>query len=95
MELLEKLNLDLVIIALVLCGGFFQSYYLFNIKLSAAVKTLVVSFVFTMLYAVALWIAGSFDKSMLPKFILSYAVATSMYELLIKKYFSKGNNEVE
>lgn len=95
MEILDKLNLDLVIIALVLSAGFFQSYYLFNMKLSPAIKTLIVSFVFTILYAVALWIAGSFDKDMLPKYILSYAVATSMYELLIKKYFSKGNNEVE
>lgn len=97
MELFNLLtnSIDFIIIALVLCAGFFQSKYLFNIKISAPVKTLIVSAIFTIAYGVGLWAAGMFTKALIPKYILSYAVATSLYELLLKKYFSQGNQDVE
>jgi len=102
--LIEKLNIDPIIVALVILSGFFQEKYLCHFKLSketrydAALKTLAVSFIAASIYIVLIY-----DKTVpLPaaKYFISYFAATSLYDMVIrpvtkwmKKLISKATGE--
>lgn len=86
--LIEKLHLDLVIIALVIASGFFQETYLCGLRLAkddrydAALKTLIISAVVS-----ATWvylISDTYIKSEVARYFLSYVTATSAYEIVIR-----------
>src|SRR5690242_20634419 len=82
--------IDFLIVAIVLASGFFQKLYLKAFYLSknesydSALKTLLVSALFSAIYIVLL---KDPDKaSNWSKYFLSYVFATSLYELLISPF---------
>lgn len=87
----DKWNLDLIIILIVLLSGFFQSRYLVKtwIKTSEkhdqAIKTLVVSFVVSLVW-IYLSNLGKADALPFAKYFISYFAATSLYELLVNPF---------
>lgn len=85
----DKLHLDGVIILLVISSGYFQKKYLSAINISPAWKTLLVSFVFTLIYLLLLIISQQFKTEKLIDYFISFAVATSIYDLLVKNFIKK------
>jgi Na+/H+-dicarboxylate symporter len=83
------LPIDIIMIALVLLSGIFQNKYFSEWKFNAAWKTLIVSFVFCSIYAAIYFIQHGNLKDMLMKWFFSYVVATSLYELLMKRFMKK------
>lgn len=75
-------NIDWMIVLLVILSGYFQKYYLKDMKGTEAIKTLLLSFAVTTIY---LLLNGSItDSKALARFFFSYFAATSMYETVIK-----------
>lgn len=85
-------KLDIAIVGIVLCSGFFQKMYLKGFTLSkdvsydSALKTLAVSAVASSLYIVFLKDAGNANNW--AKYFISYFGATSLYEMLINPFVS-------
>lgn len=83
-------KLDIAIVGIVLCSGFFQKLYLKAFYLSkdasydSALKTLLVSAVASSLYIVFLKDPNSANSW--AKYFISYFGATSLYELLISPF---------
>ena len=84
-----NLPIDVVIILLVLLAGQFQKKYLFNLQWNGALKTLVVSFIFTTIYAGLLIVSGKYNSDLPVKWFFSSVLATSLYELILKKLREK------
>jgi hypothetical protein len=87
-SIMEKI--DIVVVVLVLCSGFFQKMYLKGLTLSkdvtydSALKTLLVSAIASVIYIV---LFKDPDKaSSYAKYFISYFGATSLYELLISPF---------
>jgi hypothetical protein len=93
----DKFPIDIVIIVLVLLAGEFQKKYMEDLKMKPALKTLVASSVFSLIYVVLFCLANGFDKQLPVRWFFSYTVATSLYELLLKKILNKlfGNDAKE
>ena len=92
---LQLLNIDLIIVLLVIASGYFQSRYLTDWKLNASLKTLLIATIFTFIY---LSLNCNFDSLELAKpcllmAFISYAVATSFYEIIIKHTMTYINNK--
>lgn len=85
----DSLHLDGVIILLVICAGYWQKKNLSTINMIDAWKTLIVSFVFCFVYVLLLFIAGHLKKDKLVDYFISFAVATSMYDLILKPIIKK------
>lgn len=96
--------LDLVIIGVVLASGFFQKMYLKGFYFSkdksydSALKTLLVSAVFSAVYIVL--IKNPEKANNWAKYFLSYVFATSLYELLITPFIrwikkKTGNEDID
>lgn len=85
----ETLPIDFVMIVLVLFGGFFQKKYLTDVKASAAMKTLIVGTLFCSLYILLKIMNGAVKPDEPVRWLFSYVFATSMYELLMKKFVNK------
>lgn len=83
----ETYSLDLTIFILVLAAGSFQKQYLKDVlpKISGAIKTLIVSLLFTLIFLLVLHLAGKLARVDLAVYFITYAVATSFYEI-----FNKG-----
>lgn len=85
-------SIDFVVVAIVLCSGFFQTRYLSvwtwskDPKHDSALKTLVVSFLASVVYIVL--IKDPEKGSNWAKYFLSYFFATSLYELLVKPFYT-------
>mgnify|MGYP001558409558 FL=1 len=83
-------KLDIAIVGIVLCSGFFQKMYLKGFTLSkdtgydSALKTLLVSAVASAIYIFFLKDAG--DANNWAKYFISYFGATSLYELLVQPF---------
>ena len=88
-NVMTALPLDPMVIFLVIVAGLFQKKYLDKIKINGSWKTLIVSTVFTVVYAVLIKLNGSYTKDMPMKWFLGYVTATSMYELFLKEFFAK------
>lgn len=73
--------IDVAVVLLVIAGGFFAKKYLAELPVKLTWLTLVTGAVFVGLYAIFL----QPDRSDYAKYFLSYCVATSMYELIIKE----------
>lgn len=80
----QNLRLDAVVIMLVLAAGFFQKRYLFHIKITEAWRTMLTGFVFTTIYVGLQIIAREFKYTSLIDYFVSFAVATSFYDLILK-----------
>lgn len=83
-------KLDLIVMGIVLCSGFFQKMYLKGFKLSndpsydSALKTLLVSGVASAIYILAL--KNPQEGNNWAKYFVSYFAATSLYELLVSPF---------
>ncbi len=82
----DHLHIDPIIVLIVIAAGFFQNRYLakWNIskddKTASALRTLVVSGVVSIIY---MWLSFT-PRDAFASYFLSYFLATSMYELLIR-----------
>ena len=85
----NNMPIDPVVIVLVLLAGLFQKKYLETINISGAWKTLIVSTIFTLVYAILVALAGNYTKELPLKCFFSFVTATSLYELFLKKFMSK------
>ena len=87
-SLMDKI--DLVIIGLVLCSGFFQKRYLRGLKWAAdegydsALKTLAVSAIVSVAYIML--VKNPANENNWAKYFISYFAATSLYEMLIDPF---------
>jgi hypothetical protein len=83
-------GIDLWIIAIVLCSGFFQKKYFQGFKISkdpsydSALKTLALSFVVSLIYIYL--VKDPAKSSNWSKYFFSYFGATSLYELLVSPF---------
>lgn len=84
---LLSLNIDLMIVLLVISGGFFQKkYWNTDTRLNSAFKTLIVATVFTAIYLLLSCDFESFEtaKHCLKIAFISYCISTSFYEIIVK-----------
>ena len=93
MEFLEyilsaNLHIDFWIVLLVIASGYFQKMYLSEWKLSQALKTLVIGTTFSLVYLALTLDLTSLDsvRNGLLCVFISYALATSFYELIVKPF---------
>ena len=84
--LTANIKIDFVIIALVIAGGYFQKKYWISEKPLPAIKTLAVGTLFSLIYLSLTMDFNTFDsvRSGLLSGFVSYALATSFYELIVK-----------
>lgn len=91
----DSLHLDGVIILLVISSGFWSKKYLETVNIVPAWKTLIVSFVFTCIYILLLIFSNNFRVEKIVDYFISFAIATSLYDLilkpLLKKFFPNAN----
>ena len=95
MEIINQFlsTLDIAIVGLVLCAGFFQKQYIKGITLSkspsydSALKTLILSAIVSAVYIFLL--KDPQKSSNWSKYFVSYFAATSLYELLISPILDK------
>lgn len=85
-ELLLSFNIDLLIVLLVIASGYFQYRYMSAIMIKAVYKTLIVATALTALYILLTcdfksWVCV---KPCLLTALISYTVATSFYETIVK-----------
>lgn len=81
--------IDVVVVLLVCLSDFFAKRYLVDINLKDSVKTLIVGTIFTIGYIVVLQLSGGLLKANFEKYFISYAVATSLNELLVRWLVTK------
>lgn len=92
LSFLDFLHIDPMIVMLVICSGFFQEKYLCGSTWSkdsrrdAAYKTLVVSVLVSLIYILLFHLQDKSVTIMWAKYFISYFVATSLYELLIRPF---------
>jgi len=72
--------IDFIIILFFLISGFLVKKYLPNWKVKQVYKTIFVGSALSMIYVL---IMGDFSKAMLVKYLISYTVATSLYEVIL------------
>ncbi|MDR1056633.1 MAG: hypothetical protein LBL90_12620 [Prevotellaceae bacterium] len=89
--------IDVVVIALVIASGYATTrFWPQPSKLfSTAWKTLIVSAAFVVLYAIIAALSGKQDSNFLLRAFVSYTIATSFYDLILKNFKKKlknGNN---
>ena len=91
LQALEPLHLpiDYFMIILVIAAGQFQKKFIPELCMHGSWKTLIVSFVFCAIYAMAYSYAYQFKPDMPLRWIFSYAIATSFYEIILRKYLSR------
>lgn len=87
-SLMDKI--DVYVVAIVLCAGFFQSRYFKGFSISkdesydSALKTLALSALASTVYI--LLARNPAEATNWAKYFISYFAATSLYELLISKF---------
>lgn len=85
-------HIDPVSVLLVLAGGFFAKKWLKEININDTWKTLIVSTLMISGWVIVQHATGMLAKEDYPKFFLSYCLATSFYELLIKRFLQLSKN---
>lgn len=75
-------KIDFAIVLIYLLGGLFAKKYVTIHKTTTTYKTLIVGTLLTMVYVVLMYMDGFIIP--FAKVLLSYALATSLYELIIK-----------
>ena len=90
LEIINQLNeiyhVDMVIVILVFAAGIIQQHYMKEVfpKISGSLKTLFFSFMFFIIYLFIKAYAGTLKKVNMENYFVSYAIATSVYELFVK-----------
>jgi len=77
-------HINIVVLVLVLLGGLFAKNYMSNVNVPVAFKTLVMGTLFVVLWILVQMVSKSVDVKQLPDYFITYCVATSLYELLLK-----------
>jgi hypothetical protein len=77
-------HINIVVLVLVLLGGLFAKNYMINVNIPTAFKTLIMGTLFVVVWILVQVISKSFDVKQLPDYFITYCVATSLYELLLK-----------
>lgn len=77
-------HINIVVLVLVLLGGIFSKNYMNNVNMPVAFKTLIMGTLFVILWILVQIVSKSFDVKQLPDYFITYCVATSLYELLLK-----------
>jgi uncharacterized membrane protein len=85
----DALHLDAVVMLLVICAGFFQKKYLANVNLLPALKTLIVGCVFVSIWVLIKWVNKSLERDKVEDYFISFAVATSLYDLVLKPILNR------
>lgn len=93
-------HIDPIAVALVVIGGLFATKYFNWWDLNNAAKTLIFGTIFVGVYIVVLHMAGKLNKADYSKYFISYAVATTFYDVIkkvilgnIKKVAGKEDND--
>lgn len=93
----ESLHLDAVVMLLVICAGFFQKKYLQEVNILPALKTLIVGCLFVGIWVLIKWVNKSLERDKVEDYFISFAVATSLYDLVLKPFinllFPKSNEK--
>ncbi|MBS1988718.1 hypothetical protein JST56_07065 [Candidatus Dependentiae bacterium] len=89
-------HIDWVSVLLVLCSGFFVKRYTPGtsiipigkkvISIASAGKTLIIGSLFITLYIIVMWMGGELHREDYTKYLISYCVATSLYEIIVKPF---------
>lgn len=92
-------HIDWFVVVLVLCGGGFSKRYLGalthihlfgkDFKISQTWKTLVVGSILSSIYIALLAYSHQLHRGDFIKYFLSYTVATSFYEIMLKSVFTR------
>mgnify|MGYP007071665931 CR=1 FL=1 len=92
-------HIDWFVVVLVLCGGAFAKRYLSMLthihlfgkdwKISMVQKTLIVGSILSSIYIALLAYNHQLHRSDFVKYFLSYTVATSFYEMMLKSVLSR------
>ncbi len=77
-------HIDLIAVALVIMGGIFATKYAKGFNANNATKTLLFGSLFMAIYLLIKYLAGELPKEDYSKYFVSYAVATSLYEIFKK-----------
>jgi hypothetical protein len=80
--------IDFAAVLLVLLGGFFSKRYLSSWKIDTAFKTLLMGTFFIAGYMAVLHLSGDLQKQHYAKYFVSYCVATSLYEIILKRFLA-------
>lgn len=90
-EILNYLGLndkiDFAIVLIYLLGGIFAKKYVNIPKLNTTYKVLIVGTLLTMVYVLLMFLEG--NSIPFAKILLSYALATTLYEIIIKQIKNK------
>lgn len=78
-------HIDPIIVGLVLLSGFFSTRYLFELNIKDVYKTFIVGTILTAIYLFLLNVNGMLLRADYTKYFVSYTVATSLYEILLKR----------
>jgi hypothetical protein len=101
MDLINLLQIgayiDFVVIALVIASGYaVKRFWPQPSKLfTCAWKTLIISTALVVIYAIIVYSSGKQDGDFLLRAFVSYTIATSLYDLILKNFKKKvkdGNN---
>lgn len=85
-------NIDPVIVFLIIAGGYFQGLYLQlkiftkNVGYDKTLKTLLAGTFFVLIYLTILSFTNSFPKEIWGKIFISYVVATSFYDIILRPF---------
>lgn len=77
-------HIDLIAVALIIMGGIFATKYAKGFNANNATKTLLFGSLFMAIYLLIKYLAGELPKEDYSKYFISYAVATSLYEIFKK-----------
>jgi hypothetical protein len=92
MEIFELFSfLDVIVTVLVIVSGFAATRFWSSGKPSMAWKTVIVSAVFVAVYTLIAYFTEQITEAYYSKCFVSYTVATSLYELILKQFKKKIN----
>lgn len=88
-------HIDIIAVLLVVIGGLFATKYFKWWGLNNAAKTLIFGTIFIGIYILVLHLSGELRKEDYSKYFISYAVATTFYELIKKVIIGNIKKQVD
>lgn len=76
--------IDLIVIILFIIGGYVSKKWLASVKMNMTFKTIILGTAFCLLYIWTKSVEGTLQPGYWKKLLLSYTVATSFYETIVK-----------
>lgn len=81
--------LDIIIVVLVIAAGYAAKKFWKYGSPSMAWKTVIVAAIFVGIYTLIAWLSNQLTEAYWSKCFVSYTVATSLYELILKQLKQK------